>query len=173
MKQLYHISSFLENSHLTCCHDTFDLSSCLADNVAAEYLGGKLSDNQWGIIIRVSDRVMLQDYDIVGSSKPFFDHLVQNNRPLTLCSSSDWRHEGIMMMSAIWQTGDLDPALGLRLRSVNISGFDKEKQWYPNCMSTEVRYQDIRQPRDRHGWVPSCNIIRSERYRDYGFGRKF
>jgi len=117
MKQLYHISSFLENSHLTCCHDTFDLSSCLADNVAAEYLGGKLSDNQWGIIIRVSDRVMLQDYDIVGSSKPFFDHLVQNNR----------------------QTGDLDPALGLRLRSVNISGFDKEKQWYPNCMSTEVR----------------------------------
>lgn len=139
MKQLYHISSFLENSHLTFCHDTFDLSSCLADNVAAEYLGGKLSDNQWGIIIRVSDRVMLQDYDIVGSSKIFYDHLVQNNRPLTLCSSSGWRHEGIMMMSTIWQTGDLDPALGLRLRSVNISGFDKEKQWYPNCMSTEVR----------------------------------
>ena len=139
MKQLYHISSFLENSHLTFCHDAFDLSSCLADNVAAEYLGGKLSDNQWGIIIRVSDRVMLQDYDIVGSSKIFYDHLVQNNRPLTLCSSSGWRHEGIMMMSTIWQTGDLDPALGLRLRSVNISGFDKEKQWYPNCMSTEVR----------------------------------
>jgi len=141
IKQLYHISYFLESSHLTCCLDTVGLPSCLADNVAAESLDGKLSNNKWGIMIRVSDQIKLQDYDIEGSSKFFYDQLVQNNWPLTLCSSSRWRHEGIMMMCAIWLTGHLDPALRLRLRNVNISGFDTEKQWYPNCMSMEVRYK--------------------------------
>lgn len=42
-------------------------------------------------------------------------------------------------MSTIWSTGQSDPGRGLRLKNVNISGFDKEKQWYPNCKSTEVR----------------------------------
>jgi hypothetical protein len=109
----------------------------LADNVAAEYLGGKLSDNQWGIVIRASDRVTLQDFDIVGSSKIFKDHT--ESRSLKLCSWPDWRHQGIMMPSFIWQTGSQDPGLGLRLRNVNISGYDMEKQWYFNCKSTEVR----------------------------------
>jgi hypothetical protein len=106
------------------------------NNLAAEYLGGKLSDNQWGVVIRVSDRVTLQDFEIVGSSKIFKDHTVA--RSLNLCSSSSWRHEGLILPSAIWQTGPTDPGFGLRLRNVNISGFDMEKQWYPNCKSTEV-----------------------------------
>jgi len=104
------------------------------NNVAAAYLGGKLSDNQWGIVVRASDHVMVQDFDIVGSSKIFKDHT--ESRSLKLCSDPGWRHEGIMMPSFIFQTGSQDPGLGLRLRNVNISGFDKETQWYL-CKSTE------------------------------------
>lgn len=119
----------------------------MADNVAAEYLGGKLSDNQWGIVIRGSDRVTLQDFDIVGSSRIFKDHT--EARSLKLCSNSGWRHEGIMMPSYIWQTGSQDPGLGLRLRNVNISGFDKETQWYL-CKSTEVSRPSGSEPNIQH-----------------------
>lgn len=100
--------------------------------IAAEYRGGKMTDNQWGISLIISDRVKLQDFDIVGSSQVFKDHTAP--RGFQLCPSTTWRHEGIRMMSQIWRTQPADPNLGLRLRNVSISGFDKE--WYP-CKSTE------------------------------------
>ena len=40
-------------------------------------------------------------------------------------------------MTRLWRLGHTDPNLGLRLKNVEISGFDKEKTWYPNCKTTE------------------------------------
>jgi hypothetical protein len=107
------------------------------NNVAAEYRGGKMTDNQWGISLISSDRIKLQDFDIVGSSQAFKDHTATRDTAYQLCPSTAWRHEGIIMMPQIWRTQPADPNLGLRLRNVSISGFDKEKEWYPSCKSTE------------------------------------
>ena len=107
------------------------------NNVAAEYRGGKMTDNQWGISLIISDRIKLQDFDIVGSSQAFKDHTATRDTAYQLCPSTAWRHEGIIMMPQIWRTQPADPNLGLRLRNVSISGFDKEKEWYPSCKSTE------------------------------------
>jgi hypothetical protein len=120
------------------------------NNVTAEYCGGKLSDNQWGIVLRVADRITVQNFDIMGSSQIFKDHTATRSTTYQLCSSSTWRHQGILMMSTLWHMGNLDPRLGLSLRNVNISGFDKEKEWYPNCMSTEAIAINLDFNKDRH-----------------------
>jgi len=105
------------------------------DNVqAAEWRGGSLSDNQYGLVIVYADRITVSDFDIVGSSEIFKEHTVA--RSLKLCGHDSWHHEGINMMSAVWRLGHNDPNLGLRLRNVNITGFDKEQEWYPKCKST-------------------------------------
>jgi len=103
--------------------------------IAAEWRGGLLSDNQWGINFRVSDRLLLKDYDIVGSSEIFKDHT--DTRSQKLCPHSSWDHTGIVMPSALWRLGHTDPGLGIRMRNITLSGFDKEQEWYPKCKSTE------------------------------------
>ena len=42
------------------------------------------------------------------------------------------------MQSMLSNTGHLETGRGLRLRNVHLSGYDKEKEWYPMCKSTEV-----------------------------------
>ena len=106
------------------------------DVISPKWIGGHLSDNQWGIVLRGQDRVILQDFTIVGSSQIFKDHTI--TRPIKLCYHASWTHEGIQMMTRLWRLGHTDPNMGLRMRNVEISGFDKEKTWYPNCKTTEV-----------------------------------
>ena len=111
--------------------------SCLLDVLAAEYRGGLLSDNQWGIVLRRADGILVRDYDITGSSEQFKDHTVARSRQL--CGDSSWTHQGIHMMSAVWNKGHQETGRGLRLRNILLSGYDKEQEWYPMCKSTEVR----------------------------------
>ena len=103
--------------------------------LSPKFLGGLLSDNSRGIYLDGSDHIHIEDYDIVGSTELFKDHTIA--RSLKLCSNGGWKHQGIYMLSGLWGPYSDRQNRGLRLRNVNMSGFDKEKDWYP-CKSTEV-----------------------------------
>ena len=129
----------------------------------AEFIGGHTVDNQWGLTFRYSDKIAVQDYSIIGSTRIFKDHT--ESRGTKLCGKSgahsdyecpiesrfrhanihlfcccafhpDWAHVGISMFLVQWKHRSYrDPNGGLIMRNVNITDFDKEKNWY-NCMET-------------------------------------
>lgn len=137
--------AFTHTVSLVCfvlCQASFDLfivliltslAHLLADNIAAQWRGGALHDNQWGIVLRREDQILLEDFDIKGATQVFKDHTITRSRKIC-SSSSSWRHEGILITPNLWRTGYNDPKLGLQLRNVNITGFDTD--WY-SCKSSE------------------------------------
>eukprot|EP00986_Skeletonema_menzelii_P010420 scaffold5068_cov70-Skeletonema_menzelii.AAC.1 len=104
--------------------------------VYCEFIGGFLSDNQKGIEIRRSDGITVQDFVIQGQTETFKNYVNDKNSH-KLCGHSGWTYEGIHMMGTMWRLDHLDPGFGLRLRNVALSGFDKEKEYYDGCPSTE------------------------------------
>ena len=106
--------------HLT--HITFLFSSLFyfSDVLAAKYLGGLMSDNQWGLTLRAADGLLLQDWSIVGSSKEILDHTEANS--MKQCPYTSWDMIGITMQHVIQRTGHLDPGTGIRYKNVTMSG---------------------------------------------------
>ena len=102
--------------------------------INAKFIGGFLSDNQKGIEIRRMDGITVEDFVIKGQTEIFKNHIESSDK---LCAHSSWTYEGLHMMGTAWRLGDQDPKWGLRLKNVAFSGFDKEKEYYPNCPSTE------------------------------------
>ena len=125
--------------------------------IAAKWRGGKLSDNQWGLVIRVADDIELSDFDIVGSSEIFKDHTA--TRSLKLCHWHGWDHDGLIMPAQIWRTGHLDPMRGIRLKNVNISGYDKEKTWYPLCRNTRPILMDNHKYDGHYDYISSFENV--------------
>ena len=88
--------------------------------IAAKYLGGLMSDNQWGLTLRAADGLLLQDWSIVGSSKEILDHTEANS--MKQCPYTSWDMIGITMQHVIQRTGHLDPGTGIRYKNVTMSG---------------------------------------------------
>jgi hypothetical protein len=104
--------------------------------VYCRFIGGFVSDNQKGLEIRRSDGITVQDFVIHGQTEIMKNYIHDNNSH-QLCAHSSWTYEGIHMMGTLWRLNPLDPGFGLILKNVVFSGFDKEKEYYPNCPSTE------------------------------------
>ncbi len=90
--------------------------------ISAEFRGGLVSDNQWGLALLRSDRIIVSDFVVRGSTEVFRDHTKTREK---LCRYSSWTHVGIEMMSTRWRYGENDPGDGLRLKNVEISDFGK------------------------------------------------
>ena len=63
-----------------------------------KFCGDVLSDNKWGVKLRVSHRLLLKGCGIVGSSEIFRDHIVA--RSLKLRPYGHWDHTGLVMPPA-------------------------------------------------------------------------
>lgn len=102
--------------------------------IHAKFIKGFLSDNQKGIELRRMDGITVEDFVIQGQTEIFKNHTGSRDK---LCGYSGWTYEGLNLMGALWRYGDTDPGTGLRLKNVVFLGFDKEKEYYPTCPSTE------------------------------------
>jgi len=54
----------------------------------AEFIEGHTSDNQWGLMLRYSDKIVVQGYNISSSTKIFKDHTESRGRKLCGHSSA-------------------------------------------------------------------------------------
>jgi hypothetical protein len=90
--------------------------------VAARFIGGIVADNQWGLIIRASDGVLVDGMTVKGYTDTLKYITTPANRR-KLCSNSGWTHEGLQMATRNYRTGEFDPNRGLRLKNIVFSDF--------------------------------------------------
>ena len=149
--------------------------------IAADWRGGKVVDNQLGITIRNADRQTVSDYEIIGATETFKNHIA--NRPRKFCDSSwhvyledsdgNWARPwtgswvrlkhlyGLMMSNFINREGESDPREGLSMNNVNISGYgDEELAWYPTCTGSDPVAIDLLEKRDGHfNYISTFNNV--------------